>query len=421
MTAIAPKELSTSQRTSLPEEVALQDIQQSLLTRGMAGNLAVRDTLSHSTTEQAELATQYDAVLANPVVYPSAFGGEVRITRAAAIEHETGKPADTIPVYFSGGYGNVKNAPFLVNLAQHGRNAFSVGYLGDRKSATTFSVITPTADGKEAVTHRMKDARKLIGNGSEGRSVVATHQMQKAASLVSAMEKEGIGQTDAIFQSEGALHGMIAAYTRPELFRKVVFAYPAGIGGQDKPGDVSRKVAKDMRAKLRSRVSSEQSFKNDLGEDSVALAGIHKQGRAPGAMVDGATVAFSDHGELLHEMREEPNAPGVALVAGLDDIIYPPERFLRSLRSSEDIDFLLVTEGYHGVSYRRDVMDQITALFPAMENRKATREKAMQAGTELPFEPLRNRIILPANISSARAEQLYVLADELDARSKKAG
>lgn len=419
MTALAPNTPSDFQHTPMPEETAVQDIRQSFLSRNTAGNLAVRGVLSHLTVEQAESTTHYDAVLANPVVYPSAFGGEVRVTKATAVEHETGKPTDTTPVYFSGGYGNVKNAPFLVNLAQHGRNAFSVGYVGDRKSATTFDVITRTEAGKEVITYRMKDARKLMGDKSEGRSVVAAHQMQKAASLISAMEKEGIPQTDAIFQSEAALHGMVAAYARPDLFRNVVFAYPAGIGGQDRPGEVTRKVAKDMRSKLRSRVSPEQSFKNDLGEENVALTGIHKQGRAPGAMVDGATVSFSDHRELLHEMREEPDAPGVALVAGLDDIIYPPERFLRSLRSSEDVDFLLVTEGYHGVSYRRDVMDQITALFPAMEERKAAREKAKQAGTELPFEPLRNRMILPANISPERAERLYALADELDVNSMK--
>jgi hypothetical protein len=48
------------------------------------------------------------------------------------------------------------------------------------------------------------------------------------------------------------------------------------------------------------------------------------------------------------------------------------------------------------------------------------RKVARQNGIELVFEPLRNRMILPPNVSPGRAERLYALADELDARSVNA-
>lgn len=359
----------------------------------------------------------FRARLSDPEVEQSSFGGEVKFTQAYAIDEATGKPVEGVPVYFSGGYGNVKNAPSLVNIAEHGRNAFSLAFEGARDSDTTFEAISQTEAGKVGETHSMIAARKLPAAVDEGSvdAVVSRHQMNKAATLLAAMAERKIEQIDVIAQSEGALHTLVAAYSNPDKYRNIVLAYPAGLSGTDNPGKIMRNVGKDTIYKKLHRVNSENSFKNDLGGGFDTSSTAHKQGRAPGALVDGATVSFSEQSALLNGLRQNADAPGVALVAGLGDQIYPPEDYLRNLRSASDIDFMLVTDGPHGIAYRRDVMDQINDLLGALEVKQADRDAARQRGEDLPFVPLRDRLILPATISDERAEELRILADEVDA------
>lgn len=344
---------------------------------------------------------RYEARLDEPTIYESSYGGTLTFTRADSLDLQANTLSSDLPVYFSGGYGNVKSLPYLLQMAHSGRSAFAVSFGRGRQSDTALHAYS--AGSQETLTLGMRKAKDLLIAVQQGSIdiVVAQQQIRKAASLLAVMEAQGITQTDAIFQSEGALHGLLAAYARPDMFHSIVFAYPAGIGGQDQPRVVSRNVAQNVAQKLRDPVETANSFKY-IAKDNPAVGKQHRQRHAPGAMVDGATVAFSNYGPLLHALRQVPKAPHVALVAGLNDVIYPPERFLRTLYSASDINYMLVTDGAHGISYRRDVMEQIMPLLRHEPSKTQT--------------PLSQHLILPANISADRAQQLQDLAAQLDAR-----
>lgn len=376
--------------------------------------------------ETPEACPEESLPIHEPVLFPvetqeSIFGGTVEITMAAAIDSETDMPVTDIPVYFAGGMINVKNEPYLTYLARHGRNALAVSYDGPRERNRTFETIWQTESGKVGSAHGMRRARKNVtaARADQADVIASRYQMEKASSLLATFEDKEIERVDAILQS-GALSGMLAAYSDPDRFRNIVFAYAAGISGPDRPGEITANVARDARYKRRWPTDSENSFKDDYGDDPEATRQHTKRPRISEAMLDGVGVAYSDHAPLLHGLRQYENAPGVAIVAGLEDPMYSPERFLETLHSPDDVDYILVTEGPHGIGYRRDVMGQVMDLFPAMEARKAGRHAAAASGQPARREPLRNRLLLPVNISQQRAEQLYALADEVDRRYDEA-
>ncbi len=361
----------------------------------------------------AQPATSYVATLVTSEPFKSLFGGEVKLIQANASDEEMGGVVTKLPVYFTGGYG-VDNVPYLVNLAEeHGRNAFSLSHTGVRKKERTFIAITQTSSINESSTVRMKDARNLLTQPVD--LIISKHQINKAATLLTAMAVNDIERADAIFQSEGALHGILAARAAPDKFRNIVLAYPAGVSRQDRPRKAYRGVIGDTISKYHPshRVATANSFKGYSGTGSEDIAMKYAQSRHQGTFVDCATVALSDQGLILTGLRQQEEAPGVTLVAGLEDRIFPPERLMGSLRSSEDIDFMLVTHGLHGIHYRKDVMDQIASLFSIMEARKAEREAARKNGQKLTPQPLRDRLILPPNIPPQRAKKLYDLADQV--------
>ena len=373
------------------------------------------EQLLREAQEEAAAAedASYRVKLHPPQLQESIFGGWARYTAAEAIDPKSGQPVETPPVYFTGGYGNVKTAPHLVNLAQSGMNAFSVTLEGKRDSDTSFMAI----NNRTGTDYRMKDAYEMRAAQASGEaeSIISRHQMNKAATLLAAMEEFAISKADVLAQSEGALHALLAANTQPNKFGVIVLAYPAGHTTQHNLSDAPRNVAHNERYKYQNKVAPENSFKADYaGEEAEG----HKQKVAPGAIVDGGTVALSDHSEVLSDLRSDPDAPGVAMVAGLDDAIYPPEEYLRKLKSASDIDVMLVTEGGHGTRYRRDVMEQIKGLSGMVRDMRTQMREARDNGIEITREPLRNRLILPAGISGERRERLLALADEVDARTE---
>jgi hypothetical protein len=116
---------------------------------------------------------------------------------------------------------------------------------------------------------------------------------------------------------------------------------------------------------------------------------------------------------MLHSLRGQKEAPGVTLVAGLNDSIFKLEDYLKHLVASTDIDRLVVLAGGHAIGGRKDVLATILAQFPAMEAAKT----AARNGVTSALRPLRERIVLPADISRRRAQRIFKLADAVDRRT----
>lgn len=363
--------------------------------------------LSKATGEAAiEHAEAFQVKLHDPVTDESAFGGQATILRADAVNAETGELSQERPVYFAGGYGGVKPAPYLVDLAKHGRNAFAVSLGGNRGSDRSFSAITQTEAGKvaEDLTLRQMPGVAKRPEDQQPDVIVSGQQKKKAATLLAEMAEQGIDQADAILQSESAIHGLLAAYAAPDKFKNIVLAYPAGINGQNTAGSILRSSIKHAMDVRRSRkvATNETSFIGDIGDNTS----VDQETRTPGAATDAISVVFSEEAALLNAMRKKDDSPNVALVAGANDPIYPPDRYISELQSARDVNIIMVTNGKHGIGYDRETMDQVTGLLEAMESRIY----------DLSI-PLRNRMFFVGNIAPDYAEKLYAMADAVDTSS----
>lgn len=80
---------------------------------------------------------------------------------------------------------------------------------------------------------------------------------------------------------------------------------------------------------------------------------------------------------------------------------------LDSVGSADNVDYILVVDGGHGIQGRQDILDDMPDLLPKLEERK-------QAGARDNI-PLRVRVILPGHISPRRAEKIRALADGVPA------
>jgi pimeloyl-ACP methyl ester carboxylesterase len=61
-----------------------------------------------------------------------------------------------------------------------------------------------------------------------------TETLRKSLNILGVLEQKGVGKTDIIAHSEGAINTVIAATLHPEKFRNIVLFAPAGLIGKDK-------------------------------------------------------------------------------------------------------------------------------------------------------------------------------------------
>jgi hypothetical protein len=317
-------------------------------------------------------------------------------------------PVDQPPIYFAGGFGydQDRNGRVSEYLAGLGREIVPVLPNPDVRNADTgFSVVM---NGIATQLPR-RQAIRTVSKPSVERSA-ANFQLARSEELLTSLEQGGYEKVDAIFQSADALNGLIAVHTQPEKFNNVVLAYPAGIIKQPNPLKASGGVVKSVvrgrqvRHKAAAVVDNFEALSTSVQEKGKP--------KTAGGFVTAASVALSYHGPLLSEVRCEKDAPGISLVLGLDDWMIRPERVLESLNSSNDVDYILITDTPHGVNGRTDVMDEIMNLFPMMEQAK----EARKAGS--PVEPLADRLIFSESVSPEKREELRGLAAGVDARTK---
>ncbi len=352
---------------------------------------------------------QYRAELLPPVTYKSYFGGEVKVIEAVPVnpnEMMIIKP-DVLDVYYAHGAGWAQEEPTIQEMARAGRSAFAMDFTGARLADARF-VIGHTELGNTASLQHVTDKEVAALLGELG-GIVPRQQMREAATLLGLIAERGSrdpnsGRIDAVFQSESAGHGLIAAYTHPEAFHNIVLAFPGSLSGPQ-TGFIPLRIAKDGIVRRQHRPSPDNDFSS---QDQLGpAASIRMQLKSPGFKEDAAALRYSALAWMLHSIRQREGAPGVTLVAGLDDKIFELEGYLNSLVASTDIDRIIVVPGGHAIGGRKDVLATIMDQFPAMEAGKAS-------------GPLRHRIFLPANTPAERAEKIMALADEVDRRSVEA-
>lgn len=330
-------------------------------------------------------------------------GGTLEVVR-----FEPEQPTEAqLPVYFAGGVGygpgSGRTEPVLQAIADRGRAAWTVERTALGGIDNRFAV---TKGGETSIGSR-GDAWRALADLATSR-VVALHQEAAADDLLAAMDKAGIVRTDAIFQSADALNGLIAASQHPERFNNIIFAYPGGQVRRPRP-------IRNMKATLKE--TAEDRLRGSSQKEAIPTAlqthGEMAEGRrsrlaryaAQSAM--GLAATHSYQGDMLTTLRQGEQRPGVALVVGLRDWMIRYDDVFDSLGSADNVDYIMVVDGGHGIKGRQDILDNMLNLLPALEARKQAGDDAAQ--------PLRDRLILPEHISRKRADELRALADKVTA------
>lgn len=335
--------------------------------------------------------------------HASVFGNMVDEieARPSKTDDQEGEPT----VFYSHGAGWGHEMPTVKKIATFGRRAFSYVHRGDREVDKEFILDThegvSEAVGKRGLKRKLRSAKR----------VVPKQLIREAATLNGLLEERAErGDTapiDAVFQSASVGPGMLAVNGAPEKFRNIVLAFPSGFERQK---GVSKKMAKEALAKFRYRRTEDENFiPRAKGRMFTAAHALRQQVRSSGFFTNVTALRYnSSVPDLLHQVKSRENAPGVTLVAGLDDKIFPIERLLKKLESSQDVDRIVIIPGGHAIDGRPEVLKTILDQFSAMEDDKHSAK---------PLPSLVDRIEFPEGISARRRRRIKKLALELDQKS----
>ncbi len=315
------------------------------------------------------------------------------------------EPQPQVPVAHYGGfrYDRTRNMAALDYIATTGRP--TVEPLADPTGVVSNDYVIAKHGVQRVVSARA--AMKYAGDEAVTHSQ-SKFQEGRARQLNEHHELQGHDQVDAIFQSADALMGLQAVHQNPGSYRNIILAFPAGIARQPRISKASVGVAV-------SSVKSRQAVRKLPPEnDYEAHLRSGTKPRTAADKVIAPSVALSYQAPLLHEIRADQNAPGVSFLLGLEDDMMRPDKVMKQLQSSNDVDYILITDTTHGINGRKDIMDETLKLLDMTEQARQGR----QAGKgQL---PLTQRLYFFGNISDTKRTELLALAAEVDAHSKTA-
>lgn len=311
-----------------------------------------------------------------------------------------------IPIYFSGGYkyDEERNRRVADHIKSLGRRVIAPLPNPDRRDLPAGCTIrygngrtsevsgwgayrtTPSLFGAVAITSRWQEAR--------------------AQQLVDHIEGQQHGAPiNAIFQSADAINGVLAAFKRPDMFRNLVLAFPAGLAKRDGVAEYQRGML--SRARM-NRGNPWRPYEFEPRESAWQALRRHRHTQSGGAAV-AASTATSYQPQLLHELRHGESVPGVALVLGLRDATILADRVIGSLVDPDnDIDYLLITNTGHGVRGHNQTMDAMLGVLPQLEAIKAARN--WNSGGSV--GPLEQRTIFSEDVSAQDRERIFALIRE---------
>ncbi|TAH33618.1 hypothetical protein EYC58_00610 [Candidatus Saccharibacteria bacterium] len=313
-------------------------------------------------------------------------------------------PKSPYPIYFAGGigYNHDRNEGVLAHIQSLGYDTLPA--LPNPDSSQLDTGYTLISGGQ--TTHATAAEARLSAHAPEVELSISHYQLQRADALITMLEAKGGQKTDAIFQSADTLMGVLAAHARPDLFRNIILAYPilGEAPNMNDRGLVARTVAREAFVRLKPT--------HIAGKRAHRFTGHNPKPRgSSGGTTAVYSVGYSKQSPLLHELRQQEDAPGVGLLLGLDDVMLSPERIFASLQSG-DVDAITIVNTPHGMNGRKDVLDATLSLLGTTEQ---ISKKRQASPDEVP--PLADRVQFAGNVSQLNKDRILRLATAVDVRS----
>lgn len=328
-------------------------------------------------------------------------------------------PRDTNPVLYMGGTLHGEKENWLASELIRSKGRRIIAPLADR--------ITKNIPWRNEI-HTDNGAKSVPGPGAlleaskkQTKAIVSAVQKVGAKELIAHLESQPEPErVTVITQSADAQLTMIAAYERSELFGKLILVFPSGVDKKEETLAYSKRAAEYIRGEKASKtlVDPENNFAEPKPNSRRKLGKLAwSRLKSSGSWKPLVATISGYQGGLLSEMRQKEDAPSVAMVLGTNDLVAPPDRVLKSLKSADDVDFLLIVNSTHGIKGRKDLMDKILELADVMEAQSQARETAKAHGEEFDPGSLADRLIFldegPYSIPKEEQERFRVLAEQV--------
>lgn len=148
----------------------------------------------------------------------------------------------------------------------------------------------------------------------------------KANTLLEVLDDAGVERADVIAHSEGALNTIVAAFKRPEKFRNVILAMPAGMIGKDSVLKLAGRFAPKMARSL-----TKDTFENPQIGTAINIGGAAYIAKNPAkAMREVSAMAETTIDDVVGVLREQGVHVGV--LQSNADTVFPPDRIEQSVR-----------------------------------------------------------------------------------------
>ncbi|HNP79783.1 MAG TPA: alpha/beta hydrolase [Candidatus Pacearchaeota archaeon] len=234
------------------------------------------------------------------------------------VEINPEKPKDDVPVFISPGWGVEK---------------------ANESMKQTLEIIAN--EKRKVMTTSFERENKIIENKDKEDIPIA--ELQKALTIIEAINKKNIDKTDAIGHSEGGLNLAIAASLYPEKFRNLVFLSPAGMmGKKDSFLDLIKRFTVDEGVnEIKNRENSNINSFYDYVKNIIKYVS-----KNPSLAIEEAKeINSTDIFKMFEHLKEQ--GVGVGLVCGANDKVFPIEEVIKNA-NEKNVDYLVLTKGHHG-------------------------------------------------------------------------
>lgn len=197
------------------------------------------------------------------------------------------------------------------------------------------SLETIAEEGRRVITVYFSREKKIEENDGDA-------ELQKALSIIEAINKKGVDKVDAIGHSEGGLNLVIAANLFPEKFRNIVLISPAGMIEKDSSLSLIKRFIIDEG--LQELINGKNS---DIGSFSKYLKEVFKYSIKGSKLSyeEISACAIANIFEMTKQLREK--GVGVGFVHGVNDKVFPMEEVIKNV-GKENTDYFVSTKGDHG-------------------------------------------------------------------------
>lgn len=320
---------------------------------------------------------------------------DVALLEPAVVEQIAEPPKDTSPVQFMGGtlHDQPKNGTVLDYIESTGRPTLPPLPNRDTKGMPWRTRIH-TGQADEVVP---APRALLRTTDEEVTAITSLAQEARADELIESIEGQPEKVT-LIGQSADAQPAIVAVHRRPDMFKNLILAFPSGIAKKQRRSEYLRQAATDIsKGKAKEPelvIQPENDFSTPLPDSPAELGRLTiRRFKGSGGLRALSSTMSGYQGGLLHELRQGDNAPGVSMLLGTRDPVGRPDRIIESLKSADDVDFLLIVRSTHGIQGRKDLMNKVLELTDTMEARTQARKEAEARGEKFDPGSLADRLI----------------------------